>query len=275
MKPSIQNKTDEKYLKVGNSILYQGNERMERTGTGTYAIFGTQTRYDLREGFPLLTTKAVHIPSVIHELLMFVNGITDNNYLTERGVRIWNEWAKEDGDLGKIYGYQWRSWEGSNGETHDQLQKVIETLKTNPTDRRMIVSAWNVAQLDEMALPPCHMLFQFFVRNGELSCQLYQRSADWFLGVPFNIASYSALVHMIAEITGLKVGEFIHTTGDTHIYSNHVTPFQIQQQRTHRKMPTLRFNPNKKYEKLEDFTFEDFIFEGYNPHPKIKASVSV
>lgn len=266
---------DTQYLNIVEHILENGTLKTDRTGTGTLSVFGTQSRYNLQEGFPLLTTKKVHIPSVVHELLWFIKGDTNVKYLQNNGVRIWNEWADENGDLGKIYGYQWRSWEGANGETFDQIQDVIEQIKTNPDSRRLIVSAWNVAQLDEMNLPPCHMMFQFYVANNKLSLHLYQRSADWFLGIPFNIASYSLLLHMVAKLTGLEVGEFVHTTGDTHIYLNHVEQMKLQLTREPKPLPILKINNQKEYKTIEDFVAEDFTFEGYNPHPLIKGKVSV
>lgn len=288
---TIINTADQQYLAVAAKILKEGVYRNDRTGTGTYSIFGTQTRYNLQEGFPLLTTKKLHIPSIVHELLWFISGDTNTRYLKENGVRIWDEWADENGDLGPIYGHQWRTWEiqveyvDFDYEENpvviretgyiDQLQEVIDLIKDNPTSRRMIVSAWNVGQLGEMKLPPCHILYQFYVADGKLSLQLYQRSADWFLGVPFNVASYSLLLHMIAKLTGLEVGEFIHTTGDTHIYSNHVEQMKLQITREPRELPTLIINPNKEYRTIEDFTAEDFTFENYNPHPSIKGKVAV
>lgn len=287
----IKNKADQDYLAIAEKILNEGVYRDDRTGTGTYSIFGTQTRYNLQEGFPLLTTKKLHIPSIVHELLWFISGDTNTRYLNENGVRIWDEWADSNGDLGKIYGHQWRSWEvmtevldydyeeniqSSVSVIHiDQLQDVIDLIKSNPNSRRLIVSAWNVGQLDEMNLPPCHILYQFYVAEGKISLQLYQRSADWFLGVPFNVASYSLLLHMIAKLTGLEVGEFIHVTGDTHIYSNHVEQMKLQISREPRELPTLVINPNKEYKTIDDFTAEDFTFENYNPHPTIKGKVAV
>lgn len=287
----ITNYADKGYLDMAKYILDNGIVKEDRTGVGTISVFGTQTRYDLTKGFPLLTTKKIHIPSVVHELLWFIKGDTNTKYLVENGVRIWNEWADENGDLGKIYGHQWRSWEvpytyldydfeGNATIQHsteyiDQLQNVIEQIKDNPNSRRLIVSAWNVGQLDEMNLPPCHLLFQFYVADGKLSCQLYQRSCDVFLGCPFNVASYSLLIHMIARLTGLEVGEFIHTTGDTHIYLNHVEQIQLQLTREHRELPTLVINPDKEFKSIDDFTAEDFEFINYNPHPTIKGKVAV
>lgn len=279
---------DKQYLKIVEDILQNGSYKDDRTETGTISIFGTQSRYNLQEGFPLLTTKKVAIKSVIHELLWFVKGDTNVKYLQDNGVRIWNEWANENGDLGPIYGKQWRSWptytedEFSNfsGEYYiddpiDQLQNVIDEIKNNPNSRRHIVSAWNVGELNDMALPPCHLLFQFYVNDGKLSLQLYQRSADMFLGVPFNIASYSLLTHMVAHLTGLEVGEFIHTTGDTHIYSNHIEQMKLQITREPRELPQLKINEQKEYKTIEDFEFEDFEIIGYDPHPAIKGKVSV
>lgn len=266
---------DLQYLKLAEHILETGTLKEDRTGTGTLSVFGTQTRYKLSNGFPLLTTKKIHIPSFVHELLWFLKGDTNTKYLQENGVRIWNEWADENGDLGKIYGHQWRSWEGANGETFDQIQDVIEQIKTNPDSRRLLVSAWNVAQLEEMNLPPCHMLFQFYVNEGKLSLQLYQRSADLFLGVPFNIASYALLIHIIAKLTDLEVGEFVHTTGDTHIYMNHIPQINLQLTREPLALPELVINPNKVFTKIEDFTAEDFTFVGYESHPAIKGKVAI
>lgn len=261
------------YLQLCRHILEHGKEKEDRTGTGTISTFGYQMRFNLEEGFPLLTTKKLHIKSIIYELLWFLRGDTNVKYLQENGVRIWNEWADENGDLGPIYGKQWRSWEGADGRTIDQISNVIEEIKTNPHSRRLIVSAWNVSDLDKMALPPCHILFQFYVQDGKLSCQLYQRSGDVFLGVPFNIASYSLLTMMIAQLTGLKPGEFIHTLGDAHIYKNHIEQVKLQLTREPRPLPTMKLNPNVT--SIFDFTYDDFTLEGYDPHPHIKGEVSV
>lgn len=262
-----------KYLDLCRHVLENGVKKEDRTGTGTISTFGYQMRFNLQEGFPLLTTKKVHLKSVIHELLWFIQGNTNVKYLQENGVRIWNEWADEDGNLGPIYGHQWRSWTGADGRTHDQLKEVIEQIKTNPNSRRLIISAWNVGDLDKMALPPCHTLFQFYVVDGKLSCQLYQRSGDLFLGVPFNIASYSLLTMMIALVCDLEPGEFIHTFGDVHIYLNHIEQVKMQLTREPRKLPTMKLNPNVK--NIFDFKYEDFSLENYHPHPPIKGVVSV
>ncbi|MCM3798576.1 MAG: thymidylate synthase [Caldibacillus thermoamylovorans] len=261
------------YLNLCRHVLENGVKKDDRTGTGTISTFGYQMRFNLQEGFPLLTTKKVHLKSVIHELLWFIQGNTNVKYLQENGVRIWNEWADEDGNLGPIYGHQWRSWTGADGRTHDQLKEVIEQIKTNPNSRRLIISAWNVGDLDKMALPPCHTLFQFYVVDGKLSCQLYQRSGDLFLGVPFNIASYSLLTMMIAQVCDLEPGEFIHTFGDVHIYLNHIEQVKLQLTREPRKLPTMKLNPNVK--NIFDFKYEDFSLENYHPHPPIKGVVSV
>ena len=261
------------YLKLLSDILEHGADKADRTGTGTRSLFGYQMRFDLAEGFPLLTTKKLHLKSIIYELLWFIRGETNVRWLQERGVKIWDEWADENGDLGPVYGSQWRSWPAPDGRKIDQIANVIESIKTKPDSRRHIVSAWNPAEVDEMALPPCHCLFQFYVANGKLSCQLYQRSADTFLGVPFNIASYALLTHMVAQVTGLQVGDFVHTFGDVHLYSNHFEQAKLQLTRAPRPLPKLVINPNVK--NLEDFVFEDFAFEGYDPHPHIKAAVSV
>ena len=262
------------YLDLCRHILENGIEKKDRTGTGTISVFGYQMRFDLSEGFPLLTTKKINYQKVLGELLWFLSGSTNANECAEKyGFKTWRLWADENGELGPIYGKQWRSWEGANGKVIDQIASVIEQIKTNPDSRRLIVSAWNVADLEKMALPPCHLLFQFYVADGKLSCQLYQRSADVFLGVPFNIASYSTLIHMIAQITGLKVGEFIHTLGDAHIYLNHIEQVKEQLTREPRKLPTLKLNPSVK--DIDDFTFDDFEIVEYNPHPTIKGEVSV
>lgn len=261
------------YLDLLQRVLNEGALKEDRTGTGTTSIFGHQMRFDLSEGFPLLTTKKLHLKSIVYELLWFLNGDTNVKYLQDNGVRIWNEWADENGDLGHIYGYQWRSWPDYNGGHIDQISEVIETIKNNPDSRRMIVSAWNVADIPNMNLPPCHAFFQFYVADGKLSLQLYQRSADIFLGVPFNIASYALLLMMVAQVTGLKAGEFIHTLGDAHIYHNHFEQVQLQLSRQPRDLPKMIINPEVK--SIFDFKFEDFQLEGYDPHPHIKGVVAV
>ena len=261
------------YLDILNRILTEGTEKGDRTGTGTISIFGTQSRYNLDDGFPLLTTKKLHLKSIIYELLWFLNGDTNVKYLQEHGVRIWNEWADENGELGPVYGHQWRSWPDYNGGVIDQIQYVVDQLKTNPNSRRMIVSAWNVAEVNKMALPPCHTIFQFYVADDRLSLQLYQRSADTFLGVPFNIASYALLLQMMAQVTGFKPGDFIHTTGDTHLYLNHIEQAKLQLTREPRPLPTMKINPDVK--SIFEFHYEDFELVGYDPHPHIKAEVSV
>ena len=261
------------YLDLLKRITTEGVRKEDRTGTGTISVFGHQMRFNLEEGFPLLTTKKLHLKSIIYELLWFLNGDTNAKYLQEHGVRIWNEWADENGDLGHIYGYQWRSWPDYNGGFVDQISEAVNTIKNNPDSRRIIVSAWNVADLKNMNLPPCHLLFQFYVANGKLSLQLYQRSADTFLWVPFNIASYALLTMMMAQVTGLKPGEFIHTTGDTHIYLNHLEQVQLQLTRTPRPLPTLKINPDVK--SIFDFKYEDFQLENYDPWPHIAGTVSV
>lgn len=261
------------YLDLLNRILTEGTVKTDRTGTGTKSIFGHQMRFNMADGFPVLTTKKLHLKSIIHELLWFLQGDTNVRYLQENGVRIWNEWADENGDLGPVYGHQWRSWPDYNGETIDQIQKVVEQIKHNPDSRRMIVSAWNVAEVNKMALPPCHTLFQFYVADGKLSLQLYQRSADTFLGVPFNIASYALLLQMMAQVCNLKVGDFVHTTGDTHLYLNHIEQAQLQLTRTPRKLPIMKINPDIK--DIFSFRYEDFKLVGYDPLPHIKAEVSV
>ena len=260
------------YLDLARLVLDNGIQKGDRTGTGTISHFGHQMRFDLSEGFPLVTTKKLHLKSIIHELLWFLKGDTNIKYLKENGVRIWDEWADENGNLGKIYGHQWRSWEG-DGFTIDQIQEVVDTLKNNPDSRRIIVSAWNVAQLDQMALPPCHCFMQFYVANGKLSLQLYQRSADLFLGVPFNIASYSLLLLMMAQVTGLEAGEFIHTFGDVHIYNNHIDQIKEQLTREPYKLPTMVLN--KEVTNIFDFKYEDFTLVGYEAHPHIKGQVAV
>lgn len=261
------------YLDLLNHIMENGVSKEDRTGTGTRSVFGYQMRFNLAEGFPLLTTKKLHLKSIIHELLWFLNGDTNVKYLQENGVRIWNEWADENGDLGHIYGYQWRSWPDYNGGHIDQIKEVIETIKNNPDSRRIIVSAWNVADLPNMNLPPCHAFFQFYVANGRLSLQLYQRSADSFLGVPFNIASYALLLMMVAQVTGLEPGDFVHTLGDTHIYNNHFEQVKEQLSREPRHLPRMVINPDVK--DIFDFKFEDFTLEDYDPHPHIKGIVAV
>lgn len=261
------------YLNLLDRILREGVQKDDRTGTGTLSVFGHQMRFDLSNGFPLLTTKKLHTKSIIYELLWFLKGDTNVHYLQEHGVRIWNEWADENGDLGPVYGHQWRSWPDYDGGVIDQIEYVVNQIKTNPNSRRMIVSAWNVAEVNKMALPPCHTLFQFYVCNGRLSLQLYQRSADTFLGVPFNIASYALLTMMMAQVTGLEPGDFVHTTGDTHLYINHLEQARLQLTREPRPLPTMRLNPDVK--SLYDFKFEDFELVGYNPWPHIKADVSV
>lgn len=261
------------YLDLLQHILANGRPKPDRTGTGTLSIFGYQMRFDLSEGFPLVTTKRVHLKSIIHELLWFIQGDTNTKYLRDHGVSIWDEWADPAGDLGPIYGAQWRSWPAPDGRTIDQLSGVLTTLRDEPSSRRMVVSAWNVAALPAMALLPCHVLFQFYVADGRLSCQLYQRSADTFLGVPFNIASYSLLTMMIAQVTGLAPGEFVHTFGDAHLYRNHLEQARLQLTREPRRLPTMRLNPGVR--SLFDFRFEDFSIEGYDPHPRIAAKVAV
>lgn len=261
------------YLDILGRILKDGVRKGDRTGTGTLSLFGTQSRYDLRDGFPLLTTKKLHLKSIIHELLWFLKGDTNVGYLQENGVRIWNEWADENGDLGPVYGHQWRSWPDYNGGTIDQIRNVVEQIKRSPDSRRMIVSAWNVAEVDKMALPPCHTMFQFYVAEERLSLQLYQRSADFFLGVPFNIASYALLLQMVAQVTGLEPGEFVHTTGDTHLYLNHIEQARLQLTRTPRRLPLMRINP--EVHDISDFHYDDFRLEGYDPWDHIKAEVSV
>lgn len=263
----------QQYLNLLDRILTEGTKKTDRTGTGTISIFGNQMRFDMSKGFPLLTTKKLHLKSIIYELLWFLQGDTNVKYLQDHGVRIWNEWADENGELGPIYGHQWRSWPGHNGEPIDQIKKVVEQIKNTPDSRRMIVSAWNVADIDDMKLPPCHCFFQFYVADGKLSLQLYQRSADTFLGVPFNIASYALLLLMVAQVTGLEPGDFIHTTGDTHLYLNHIEQARLQLTRTPRPLPQMKLNPDVK--DLFSFKYEDFQLEGYAPWPHIAAQVSV
>lgn len=254
-------------------VLDEGLEKSDRTGTGTRSIFGHQMRFDLSEGFPCITTKKLHLRSIIHELLWFLQGETNIKYLKENKVRIWDEWADDEGNLGPVYGHQWRSWPGRDGETIDQISRVVEMIKTNPDSRRLIVSAWNVADIEHMALPPCHTFFQFYVGNGKLSCQLYQRSADIFLGVPFNIASYALLTMMVAQVAGLEPGDFVHTFGDAHLYSNHLDQAREQLKRDPRPLPTLKINPDVK--DIFGFKYEDFELINYDPHPHIKAEVAV
>ena len=263
----------QQYLKLLQHILDEGVNKSDRTGTGTKSCFGYQMRFDLRAGFPLVTTKKLHVKSIIHELLWFIKGETNIKYLTDNGVTIWNEWADENGDLGPVYGKQWRSWEGVDGKTYDQLTDVIRQIKTNPDSRRMIISAWNVSDLPKMALMPCHTMFQFYVAEGKLSCQLYQRSADVFLGVPFNIASYALFTMMIAQVCDLQPGEFIHTFGDVHLYNNHLEQAKLQLARKPFSLPTMRINPEVK--NIFDFKYEDFTLENYQFHPPIKAPVAV
>lgn len=261
------------YLDLMHTILESGVDKGDRTGTGTRSIFGYQMRFDLRDGFPLLTTKKLHLRSIIHELLWFLQGSTNIAYLKENGVSIWDEWADEQGELGPIYGHQWRSWDCANGRTVDQISQLIHDIQHNPDSRRLIVSAWNVGEIERMALPPCHVMFQFYVNDGQLSCQLYQRSADVFLGVPFNIASYALLLMMVAQVTGLEPRYFIHTLGDAHLYNNHMEQARLQLTREPRPLPVMRINPEVK--SIFDFHYEDFTLEGYDPHPHIKAEVSV
>ncbi len=261
------------YLDLLEHVMENGTRKEDRTGTGTISVFGYQMRFNLAEGFPLLTTKKLHIKSIIHELLWFLKGDTNTKYLNENGVRIWNEWADENGDLGRIYGYQWRSWTTSDKENIDQISQLIDSIKKYPHSRRHIVSAWNVGDLDKMVLPPCHILFQFYVADGRLSCQLYQRSADIFLGVPFNIASYALLLMMVSQVTGLEAGDFIHTLGDAHIYLNHIEQVKLQMSREPRQLPRLKIN--SKIQSIFDFEFDDFELLNYNPHPHIKGEISV
>lgn len=254
-------------------VLEQGKFKPDRTGTGTYSVFGAQARFPLRDSFPLLTTKKLHLKSIIFELLWFLRGDTNVKWLNENGVTIWNEWADANGDLGRVYGAQWCDWRSNDGSSINQIDRVIEQIQKNPDSRRLIVSAWNVGELELMALPPCHALFQFFVQDGELSCQLYQRSADLFLGVPFNIASYALLTQMVAQVTGLKPGTFVHTFGDLHLYSNHLEQAKLQLSREPRPLPTMKLNPSVS--NIHDFKYEDFTLEGYDPHPAIKAPIAV
>lgn len=261
------------YLDLLDHVVKIGVKKGDRTGTGTISTFGYQMRFNLQDGFPLLTTKKLHLKSIIHELLWFLNGDTNVKYLNDHQVRIWDEWADENGNLGNIYGYQWRSWPAANGESVDQIAQIIDSIKNNPDSRRLIVSAWNVADIKNMALPPCHILFQFYVANGKLSCQLYQRSADIFLGVPFNIASYAILLKMIAQATGLEAYEFIHTLGDAHIYLNHLDQVKLQLSREPKLLPSLKINPDKK--DIFSFEYDDFTLENYDPHPHIKGAISI
>ncbi|MBA4239957.1 MAG: thymidylate synthase [Sphingobacteriaceae bacterium] len=261
------------YHDLMRHVLEHGAKKEDRTGTGTISVFGYQMRYDLAEGFPLLTTKKLHTKSIIHELLWFLKGDTNIKYLKDNGVRIWDEWADADGNLGPVYGYQWRNWPTPDGKHIDQITQVVDMIKNNPDSRRLIVSAWNVADINNMKLPPCHAFFQFYVANGKLSCQLYQRSADIFLGVPFNIASYAVLTMMIAQVCNLQLGDFVHTLGDAHLYSNHIEQAKLQLTRDFRPLPTMKINPNVK--SIFDFKIEDFTLENYDPHPHIKAEVAV
>lgn len=263
----------EQYHQLMRTVLETGTFKNDRTGTGTYSIFGYQMRFNLQDGFPLVTTKKVHLRSIIHELLWFLKGETNIKYLKDNGVSIWDEWADENGELGPVYGYQWRSWPTRDGGTIDQIAKLIDMIKKNPDSRRLIVTAWNPADVDKMALPPCHSLFQFYVANGRLSCQLYQRSADIFLGVPFNIASYALLTLMVAQVCGLQPGDFVHTFGDAHLYANHIEQTKLQLSRDFRPLPRMKLNPEVK--DIFGFTFDDFTLENYDPHPHIKAAVAV
>ena len=261
------------YLELMRDVLANGTDRSDRTGTGTRSLFGHQLRFDLSAGFPLLTTKKLHVKSIIYELLWFLRGETNVRWLQERGVRIWDEWADETGDLGPVYGSQWRSWPDGRGGSIDQIANVVQSIKTRPDSRRHIVTAWNPAEVDEMALPPCHCLFQFYVADGKLSCQLYQRSADLFLGVPFNIASYALLTHLMAQVTGLQPGDFVHSLGDVHLYANHFEQARLQLGRRPKPLPRLLINPERR--SIFDFEFEDFQITGYDPHPSIKAEIAV
>jgi len=261
------------YLDLMRRALDEGARKADRTGTGTLSVFGHQMRFDLADGFPLVTTKKLHLKSIIHELLWFLSGDTNIRYLQDNGVRIWDEWADENGDLGPVYGAEWRSWRTADGGSIDQIKNVVDQIRHNPDSRRLIVTAWNPADVDKQALPPCHCLFQFYVADGRLSCQLYQRSGDIFLGVPFNIASYALLTLMMAQVTGLKAGDFVHTLGDAHLYSNHVEQARLQLTRTPRALPTMRINP--EVHSIFDFVYDDFVLEGYEPYPHIKAEVAV
>jgi thymidylate synthase len=261
------------YLDLMQHVLTHGTQKHDRTGTGTISVFGYQMRFNLQDGFPMVTTKKLHLKSIIHELIWFLSGDTNIHYLKENGVRIWDEWADADGNLGPVYGSQWRSWPTPDGNKIDQITNIINTIKNNPDSRRIIVSAWNVAEIENMALPPCHAFFQFYVADGKLSCQLYQRSADIFLGVPFNIASYALLTMMVAQVCGLQYGDFVHTLGDAHLYNNHIEQTQLQLSRTPKALPTMEINPAVK--DIFDFKFEDFTLKGYDPHPHIKGIVAV
>lgn len=261
------------YLDLMQHVLDNGTQKHDRTGTGTISVFGYQMRFNLADGFPMVTTKKLHLKSIIHELIWFLSGDTNIKYLKDNGVRIWDEWADENGDLGPVYGSQWRSWPKPNGESIDQITQIINTIKNNPDSRRIIVSAWNVAEVENMALPPCHAFFQFYVADGKLSCQLYQRSADIFLGVPFNIASYALLTMMVAQVCDLEYGDFVHTLGDAHLYNNHIEQANLQLSRDTRSLPTMKINPQVK--DIFDFKFEDFTLENYDPHPHIKGIVAV
>jgi len=261
------------YLDLMQHVLDQGTQKHDRTGTGTISVFGYQMRFNLQEGFPMVTTKKLHLKSIIHELIWFLSGDTNIKYLKDNGVKIWDEWADADGNLGPVYGSQWRSWPTPDGGHIDQIQKIVDTIKNNPDSRRIIVSAWNVAEVDNMALPPCHAFFQFYVADGKLSCQLYQRSADIFLGVPFNIASYALLTMMVAQVCGLEYGDFIHTLGDAHLYNNHIEQARLQLSRDPKPLPVMEINPEVK--SLFDFKYEDFALKNYDPHPHIKGAVAV
>lgn len=261
------------YLDLMQHVLQNGTQKHDRTGTGTLSVFGYQMRFNLQEGFPLVTTKKLHLKSIIHELIWFLSGNTNIKYLKDNGVRIWDEWADENGNLGPVYGAQWRSWPSPDGQHIDQISSIIKTIKNNPDSRRIIVSAWNVAEIENMALPPCHAFFQFYVADGKLSCQLYQRSADIFLGVPFNIASYALLTMMVAQVCGLQAGDFIHTLGDAHLYNNHLAQAQIQLGRAPKPLPTIKINPEIK--NIFDFKYEDFTLENYDAHPHLKGTVAV
>ena len=263
----------QQYLALMTRVMQEGTLKEDRTGTGTKSVFGHQMRFDLSKGFPCITTKKLHLKSIIHELLWFLQGDTNIKYLKENGVRIWDEWADKNGDLGHVYGYQWRSWPTPDGKHIDQITQVVETLKSNPDSRRIIVSAWNVGEIEQMALPPCHAFFQFYVADGKLSCQLYQRSADIFLGIPFNIASYALLTMMMAQVCNLEVGDFVHTLGDAHIYTNHFEQTELQLSRDYKKLPTMNINSDVK--SIFDFTIDDFELVNYNPHPHIKGKVAV
>jgi thymidylate synthase len=271
--PETPSQADQQYLQVLQNVLDHGVESDDRTGTGTLKTFGHQMRFDIQEGFPLLTTKKLHTKSIIHELLWFLQGSTNIGYLNQHGVKIWDEWADKDGELGPVYGRQWRAWQGANGQVHDQITQVVDQIKTSPNSRRMIVSAWNVGEINNMALPPCHLLFQFYVAEGKLSCQMYQRSADLFLGVPFNTASYALLTQMMAQVTNLQPGEFIHTLGDTHIYLNHLDQAKLQLTRKPFPAPQMTLNPD--ITDINNFTFQDFDLQNYQAHPNIPAPISV